>query len=100
MQQNKLQNLDYSMDKVEIDEMIRGIFYLTSCFHLCDDCNINLLCDIKNFIIVQIQMNNSNVLLVHIKCQMLYARVQIYHPSHMIMESCLAFNKALLPSKN
>jgi len=45
-------------------------------------------------------MNNPNVLLVHIKCQMLYAHVQIYNSLHMIMESCLAFNKALLPSEN
>jgi hypothetical protein len=95
MQQNKLQNLDYSMDKVEIDKMIRGIFYLAPCFHLCDECSINLLCDTRNFIIVQIQIRSPNLLLVHIKCQMLYARVHIYHPLHMIMESCLTFNKAL-----
>jgi hypothetical protein len=83
------------MDKVEIDKMIRGIFYFASCFHMCDDCSVNLFCEIKNFIIVQIQMNSPNVLLVHIKCQMLYTCVQIYHPLHMIVESCLAFNKVL-----
>jgi len=27
-------------------------------------------------------MNNPNVLLVHIKCQIFHARVQIYYPPH------------------
>jgi hypothetical protein len=27
-------------------------------------------------------MNIPNVLLIHIKCQILHARVQIYHPPH------------------
>jgi len=49
---------------------------------LCDDCSIHLPCDIKNFTNLQIQMSNPNVLLVHIKCQMFNAHVQIYHPPH------------------
>jgi hypothetical protein len=40
---------------------------------LHDDYNINLPHHIKNFTNLQIQMNNPNGLLIHIKCQMFNA---------------------------